>query len=438
MPIEWKITQDNLAEFEVSKQLGIDEYQKIQAELGQIAQGLDMKAYLVGGVVRDILMRRKNYDIDIVVEGDGIKFAEKISEKFEVKIRSHPRFGTAHVFFQDDFRIDIATARLEYYERPAALPNVEWSSLKLDLYRRDFTMNTLAIRLNPGSFGELVDFFGGQKDIKDKVIRVIQNLSFIEDPTRIFRALRFSLRFNFTLGQQTKYLMQNAIRLGLPPQLDGRRLFMELKFILKEEDPKPILEKMKEYDLLKAIHPKLQLNKRLSAILDRAWEVASWFRLLYLDIEWEEWIFYLLCLCAFIDEKSLETLQERLEIDSRQALICLKAKIGAEKILKRMAVGSSELKSSTIYHLLEPQPVEVLLYLMTKTSREKSRKAISYFITKLRQIKVSISGKDLMDMGYAPGPQYKKILAGVLDARIDGAVVDKETEKAWVTKQFPL
>ena len=140
---------------------------------------------------------------------------------------------------------------------------------------------------------------------------------------------------------------------------------------------------------------------------------------------------------AFVDDETREVLQDRLEIDSRQALTCLKAKSGAEKILKKMAVGNSDLKPSTVYRMLEPLPVEVLLYLMTKTTRERSRKAISNFITKLRHIKASLSGQDLMEMGYAPGPQYKKILEAVLNARIDGAVVDKATEKAWVANHFP-
>ncbi len=405
-------------------------------EMGKIADEIEMKAYLVGGVVRDFLMHRKNLDIDIVIEGDGLNFAEKICKRYKAKARMHTRFGTAQIIFSDGFRIDIATARLEYYEKPAALPNVEWSSLKLDLYRRDFTMNTLAVRLNPTGFGELVDFFGGQKDIKDKVIRVIQNLSFIEDPTRIFRALRFSERFGFSLGQQTKYLMKNTINLNLPLKLEGRRLFAELRLILQEEDPKPILQKMQEYDLLSAIHPKLELNSKLDVILDTAREVASWFRLLYLDIQWDEWIFYLLCVLAFLDDKAVETVQERLALDSKKALTALASKSEGEKILKRLAVESKKMKSSTIYRMLESQSIEILLFLMTKTSREKSRKAISVYITKLRTVEILLTGQDLMDMGYLPGPRFREIMNKLLDAKLDGLVTDKDTERLWVLKHF--
>jgi tRNA nucleotidyltransferase (CCA-adding enzyme) len=406
-------------------------------EFGEIAESLGMHAYLVGGVVRDCLMRRDNLDIDIVVEGDGLEFAQKICERYEARKRSHERFGTARVVFPDGFQLDVATARLEYYEKPASLPNVEWSSLKLDLYRRDFTMNTLAVRLDPARFGELVDFFGGEKDIKDKVVRIIQNLSFIEDPTRIYRALRFSERFGFSLGPQTRTLMQNAIQMGLPEQLNGRRLLGELKLILKEERPKEILERMQELDLLRVIHPDLILSKRVRTILENARQVSSWFRFLYLDIPWEEWLFNLLCLLALLDDQAVETVRKRLSIVGKKTTHVLKAKGEGENVLKQMVLGPSDLNPGRIYHWLYPLPIEVLLFLMTKTSREKARKAISLYITKLRSVRVSVTGKDLAEMGYEPGPQYREILEKVMDARLNGLVTDRDTEKEWIVRHFP-
>src|SRR5208337_1324879 len=151
--------------------------------LGNLADEMGYHAYLVGGFVRDLLLRNENFDIDIVIEGEGIRFAEEMARRFHVKARMHKEFGTAKVLYRDGFKVDVATARLEYYKAPAALPIVEHSSLKLDLYRRDFTINTLAISLNRNTFGELVDFFGAQRDIKDKSIRVLHSLSFVEDPT---------------------------------------------------------------------------------------------------------------------------------------------------------------------------------------------------------------------------------------------------------------
>ena len=170
-------------------------------QVGEVAERLHFTAYAVGGFIRDLLLSRHNLDIDIVIEGDGIRFARPWHP---ADARSHREFGTAVVIFPDGFKIDVATARLEYYEYPAALPTVELSSLKLDLYRRDFTINTLAVKLNPGEFGILLDFFGAQRDVKEGRLRVLHNLSFVEDPTRIFRALRFEQRFGFSSASRRR------------------------------------------------------------------------------------------------------------------------------------------------------------------------------------------------------------------------------------------
>ena len=159
--------------------------------IGEKAEELGCGAYVVGGFVRDLFLYRTNEDIDIVIEGDGIAFAKKYVKMVDARIHSYEKFGTAVIIFPDGFKIDVASARMEYYKFPAALPTVEMSSIKLDLFRRDFTVNTLAIQLNPDKFGILIDFFLAQKDIKEKSIRVLHNLSFVEDPTRVFRAIRF-------------------------------------------------------------------------------------------------------------------------------------------------------------------------------------------------------------------------------------------------------
>src|SRR4030066_1035016 len=166
---------------------------------GEVAEGLGFNAYLVGGSVRDLLRGEENLDIDIVLEGDGISFARALGERLNASVKSHQRFNTAQVI-TGKLKLDVATARTEYYESPAALPKVEKSSIKKDLYRRDFTINSLAIKLNPKDFGLLIDFFGGQRDLREKTVRILHNLSFIEDPTRAFRAVRFSERFGFRIS----------------------------------------------------------------------------------------------------------------------------------------------------------------------------------------------------------------------------------------------
>ncbi|MGD2023864.1 MAG: CBS domain-containing protein, partial [Desulfobacterales bacterium] len=189
---------------------------------GEVADESGYGAYVVGGFVRDLFLYRTNEDVDIVVEGDGIAFARKYAEMAGARIHTYQKFGTAVIIFPDGFKIDVASARLEYYKFPAALPIVEMSSIKLDLYRRDFTINTLAIQLNPDKFGTLIDFFSARKDIKEKIIRVLHNLSFVEDPTRVFRAIRFEQRFGFTIGKLTDGLIDNAVSMNFFRGLSGR------------------------------------------------------------------------------------------------------------------------------------------------------------------------------------------------------------------------
>ena len=224
-------------------------------KIGEVAESLNFEAYVVGGFVRDLFLYRNNEDIDIVIEGDGIIFAKAYAEISKARIHTHSKFGTAVIVSPDGLKIDVATARMEYYRYPAALPDVEMSSIKLDLFRRDFTINTLAININPKKFGRLIDFFSAQKDIKDKAIRVLHNLSFVEDPTRVFRALRFEQRFDFTIGKLTASLIHNAVKMEFFKRLSGRRVFTELRLILEEDNPAPAMIRMNDFNLLQVIHP---------------------------------------------------------------------------------------------------------------------------------------------------------------------------------------
>ena len=250
-------------------------------EIGSLADTLGYHAFLVGGFVRDLLLRIENYDIDIVIEGDGLLFAEELAKNFGVKVRPHKEFATAKIIYPDGFKIDIATARLEYYKAPAALPVVEHSSLKLDLHRRDFTINTLAISLNKNTFGLLIDFFGAQRDIKEKTIRVLHSLSFVEDPTRVFRAIRFEHRFGFQIGKHTLSLIKNAIKMDFLSRLKGKRIWTELSLIMLEEAPEKIVKRLQELDLLKFISPDLTFDKEKEKLFTQMHAVLQWYELLY-------------------------------------------------------------------------------------------------------------------------------------------------------------
>ena len=271
-------------------------------EFGRVGDELGYSVYAVGGFVRDLLLRVENFDVDIVVEGDGIRLAEEFEKKFPCRIRTHKKFGTAIILFPDGLKVDVATARWEVYDSPAALPTVESGSIKMDLYRRDFTINTLAIQLNPKAFGELIDFFGGVKDIKEKVIRVLHNLSFVEDPTRVFRAIRFEQRFGFQIGKHTQNLMKNAVKMGFLERLSGGRVLSELILILQEENPLPALKRMRDFNLFHFLHPHLKFDEEVEILFEQIHHVISWFDLLFLEERYERWLIYFYGLIDFLKE----------------------------------------------------------------------------------------------------------------------------------------
>ena len=299
-------------------------------------------------------------DIDIVIEGDGIEFAREFARRHHVRVRSHRKFGTAVLIFLDGFKVDVASARLEYYERPAALPQVEMSSIKLDLYRRDFTINTLAIRLNPAYFGELIDFFGARKDIKEKTIRVIHNLSFVEDPTRILRAIRFEQRFGFHLGRLTQSLIENAVKFNFLERLDGRRLLSELILVLQEEEVILNLERMQELSVLSCIHPSFTFDKARKALCERIKEAIRWYELSFLEEAYVQWKIYFMALIDGLGKSEVVHVVRRLCFSEKEGRELLTNREHIKNVLVRMARRRT-LGTSELYHLLKPLPVECIV-----------------------------------------------------------------------------
>jgi tRNA nucleotidyltransferase (CCA-adding enzyme) len=405
--------------------------------VGRVADSLNYNAYAVGGFVRDIFLYRENLDIDVVIEGDGIEFARTLVASLGGRVRAHDAFRTAVVVLPDGRKIDIATARLEYYHSPAALPTVESGSIKLDLYRRDFTINTLAIKLNPEGFGTLIDFFGAQKDLKQKVIRVLHNLSFVEDPTRVFRAIRFEQRFGLRIGKLTSGLIENAVRRDFFKDLSGRRLFSELRQILEEEKPNMALRRINEFDLLKLIHPDIVYDRALERRLSSIEKVITWYKLLFLDEDCRYWLVYLLGLTNSLDREESETLCDLFELNQHYRHVLVGQKLKAEASLRWVA-SSSKHKNSDLYREFRPYETEVLLYMMASATRDSIKRAISTYITKLRLVKTLLSGNDLKEMGYKPGPIFREILSRLRDARLNDEVKTRQDEEAFVRTNWTL
>jgi len=399
--------------------------------IGEKAYQLGCNAYVVGGFVRDLFLYRTNEDLDIVIEGDGIAFAKKYAKFVNARIHSYEKFGTAVIIFPDGFKIDVASARMEYYKFPAALPTVEMSSIKLDLFRRDFTVNTLAIQLKPDKFGLLIDFFSAQKDIKEKSIRVLHNLSFVEDPTRVFRAIRFEQRFDFSIGKLTSGLIENAVKMNFFKRLSGRRVFAELRQILEEKNPIDAIKRLNEYDLLSVVHPSIEFNNQMISMFNSVKKVLSWHDLLFLEEPYMRWAVYLLALTRHCDKKTADEICMRIELAPRYKTILCKERFEADRSMLWME-KSLPTKNSTIYKHLAVFRIELILYMMAATKHETVKRSISNYVTRLRYINTSVTGKDLKKMGLEPGPIYREILQAVLDAKLNGQLKTPNDELDFV------
>ena len=405
-------------------------------DLGETARSMGQKAYLVGGCVRDIYLRRKTVDLDLVVEGDAMALAHRLAEKEPgIKVKTHKKFNTAKLKYPDGLDMDLATARLEYYQAPAALPVVEISSLKLDLYRRDFTINTLAVSLCPGEFGQVLDYFDGLRDLKGKTVRVLHNLSFVEDPTRIFRAVRFEQRFGFRIGRFTEGLIKNALKTDALEKLSGTRLFGEFGQMMEEERAGACIMRMEELKLLSVFHEKLEkLDERQIELVEEVEQALAWYRLSFLDRPVRKWLVYILALGDGFKDKELNSLMDRIALAPRVQNEIREMRVLALKalnILQRNHPKNSEIWKAM--HVLRPS---YQIFVMAKGQKQWVQKAVSRYLIDLDKIRPSLDGDHLRELGFAPGPIYKRILDRVHAARLDGEVRSLAEEKVLALTEF--
>lgn len=414
---------------------------------GDLGREFEMQVYVVGGFVRDLLMERgklrwPHMDIDLVVEGDGIFFAKQLAEKLNGRVREHAAFMTALVIFDNsiltqdateevksiELRVDVATARLEYYQSPAALPTVELSSIRMDLTRRDFSINAMAIHLNAPHFGELVDFFDGQGDINQKRIRMLHALSFVEDPTRALRAVRFEQRYNFKIGQQCERFIRDAVELELIAKLDGKRVLTEFEIILKENDPFSCLVRLDEFHLLEAIHPLLALSEGTFA--HECYKMLDWYRLLYLEEEVNLFFFFMFATCKNASVVDIENIFERFGIMESKTQEFLQLRSSLIHVIVQLEM-KSDIPMSTLHGILRVLPIEVLLFLVVRAQAiagEVLQKQITHYIYSSRQERIEIRGTDILELGMESGPLVGAILQEVLHAKLDGFVMGYDEE----------
>lgn len=410
---------------------------------GKTGRDLDMRVYVTGGFVRDLLLGKPNNDVDLVAEGRGndigSRLAHRLAETLGGRVREHPKFLTCVVIYEEDGkerRVDVATARLEYYEHPAALPTVEASSIKMDLVRRDFSMNALAVRLDSIPFGQLVDFFGGQRDLRDGVIRVLHTLSFVEDPTRCLRAARFAQRYGFRIAQASEKLIKNALSLKLFERLSPARLFHEFSIICEEPTATECLFMLDSLGILAAIHPLLQLQPQRRTFLRQIGDILSWYRMLYFEETAEGWIVFFLGLCNNFNFRDASACYTALGLPPQRRQQILRDREhmrGAATALSRWLrtrEEGGEARVSALDEHLEPVSMEGLLALMAHGGEDgPQRRIMSRYITQWRREKTDITGRDLMELGLRPGPRFGEILRAVRRAKLDGEAVTPSEQR---------
>lgn len=404
------------------------------------AQAQQVGLYLVGGFVRDLLLDIPNVDIDLVVEGDAIALVYALQTAYGGDVRSHAQFGTGKWLLDNDVAetlgvdpvaaewppsIDLVTARTEFYEEPTALPTVERGSIKLDLLRRDFTINTLAIRLSPGPLGELLDFYGGEQDLHDGIIRVLHSLSFVDDPTRILRAVRLEQRLDFTIEPRTEELIHNA--LGLLDRVSGDRVRHELALILAEVAPLRALTRLERLRVLHTIHPSLRIDEWVRCAfyaLRYAREHPPWPELASFD-HWMLTTFSLLT--SRLSGPELDSLGRRLQF-SRANLNHLH---NARTAIAMLGPLSAKQPASHIVNLLEPLDQVGWLAAWAAAPTAIARENIVRYAREWRLVKPTINGRDLQAItGLRPGPVYGELLWRLRQAWLDGEILSAEDERA--------
>ncbi|KUK46959.1 MAG: hypothetical protein XD73_0156 [Anaerolinea thermophila] len=414
---------------------------KLIKMIAETAHEMRMHVYLVGGVVRDIILKSPILDLDFVVEGNAIELAHQLIALYGGKITSHRQFGTAKWFLEDSRiivsdndansssglpkSIDLISARTEFYKNPSALPTVKLSSIKLDLLRRDFTINTLAIRLDGKHYGKLYDYWGGLDDLNDGIIRVLHSLSFVDDPTRMLRAIRFEQRFGFQIEKRTLELFEEAK--PLLKQVSGDRIRHEMDLIFRERLAVDILNRLQQLELLQAIDPDLHFSKKNAITLQAAienkagdgWALPSKVG----NSSTEIVILYTIFLCMQA-EKSVQRINKRLKLPK----VIQKSISQARELIEKMPQLIDQ-KPSEIYYALKNVPNHTLFAVQFFFhDNHKVQQNINLYLSEWTKLKPYTKGTDLKKLGINPGPIYKSIYQQLISAWVDGEIISREEE----------
>ncbi|MDA3129167.1 CBS domain-containing protein [Aliibacillus thermotolerans] len=384
---------------------------------GELATKKNVKAYMIGGIVRDLLLNRPNEDIDVVIEGDAISFAIDFAKQIDGTVHQHESFRTATVETKEGISIDFTTSRTEYYEKPAALPTVLYSNIKEDLSRRDFTLNAIAASILPDTFGDVLDYFHGVEDIENKRLQVLHNLSFIEDPTRILRGIRFEARYSFRMSQETEALIENS--LSSIASLSKERIQSELKIVFQETDPIWSMNRLNELGVLPYFLPHSAWNERTRATLQYYLEKER-------VTDAEDDFFYIICSLYVHDDKRLSQLKNILLTKKHRRVV-------QELMTLYKNSTSFHVKSAGAFHDMCHSYVDITLimaviaFMTGDKEQQRIGSLLRQYHIKRKNLQRFVTGEDLKKAGIPPGPLYKHIFFELEKAIIDEKVYDQSS-----------
>jgi tRNA nucleotidyltransferase (CCA-adding enzyme) len=374
--------------------------------------------YLVGGTVRDILLGERSFDLDIAVEGDAIALAQALADALSGRVRAHEKFGTAVVIYGDGERVDVVTARTEFYDAPAALPTVEHASIREDLFRRDFTINAMAASLKGADLGRLVDPFGGRRDLEAKTVRVLHNLSFIDDPTRIFRAIRYENRYAFRMDEHTLRLARGTIEMGLVGDLSSARLREELIALLEEGEVDHSILRLAELGADRAIHPHLAADEEAVALLARLTELRDRYGLAI-----PAWRLGLAALARRLPPDEVYEWLQRLKVRRRDAEQIAAAVTVGPRLVERLQKGA---EPAEVVALAEPFAPDAPLFALGLADLEP----LQEYFQRLRDVELEVSGTDLAELGLGESPRVGEVLAELRRRKLNGELDGRDSELA--------
>jgi tRNA nucleotidyltransferase (CCA-adding enzyme) len=373
--------------------------------------------YLVGGTVRDILLGERGFDVDIAVEGDAIALAQALADALGGRVRAHEKFGTAVVVYGDGERVDVVTARTEFYDAPAALPAVEHASIREDLFRRDFTINAMAVSLKGDDYGRLVDPFGGRVDLEQKRIRVLHNLSFIDDPTRIFRAIRYENRYGFRMDEHSLRLAHGCIEMGLVGDLSSARLRDELVALLEEGQVEHSILRLAELGADKAIHPHLAADEEAVTLLARLRALAQQY-----EVAVPAWRLGLIALARKLPPDEVYGWLQRLKVRRRDAEQIAAAVTVGPRIVERLR--DRDVEPAEIVALADRYAPDAPLFALALDDLEP----LHAYFRGLRDVRLEVTGSDLAELGLGESPRVGEILAELRRRKLNGELDGRESE----------